>query len=459
MIYRTRFAQVGALILIALLAARPAVASGAEKPEDVPNPLSASGRYVGDGAAILGPQYIALIDGVCKALQTMTSAEMAVITVRDLGGTTIEDFAEKLFKRFGIGKKGRDNGILILCALAERDVRVEVGYGLEPVVTDAKSKRFMNELAIPLLRRNDFGHGLFALAKATADEIAKAQNASLGIADPVAWPAQVELPKAEAGKSVRARTAREGNNLGAIIYAGVFLLWGTLSMLSITLRFKKQRALAARKKIVGSGLTGSTILLWLFAFVGFIILLAGGALLWPVLAAGLAPVAVTYGQVKLAGALHRGLKNYHLACTKCGHPMDLLPEDKDDALLTVEEAAEEKAGGMDYEIWNCPSCGAGERLSVKLNKASACPQCRRRTLTETRTTLAAATTGHGGSVRVDKKCLNPKCGYTHTAEHATPRISSSPSSSSSSSGHSSSSSSSSSFGGGRSGGGGSTGHF
>ena len=125
MIYRTRFAQVGALILIALLAARPAVASGAEKPEDVPNPLSASGRYVGDGAAILGPQYIALIDGVCKALQTATSAELAVITVRDLGGTTIEDFAEKLFKRFGIGKKGRDNGILILCALAERDVRVE----------------------------------------------------------------------------------------------------------------------------------------------------------------------------------------------------------------------------------------------------------------------------------------------------------------------------------------------
>jgi uncharacterized membrane protein YgcG len=353
--------------------------------------------------------------------------------------------------------KGQDNGILIICALAERDVRVEVGYGLEPIVTDAKATRIMNESALPHLRRNDFGRGLFALAKATAEEIAKARNAALGVVDPVVWPAQVDLPKAEPEKSVRARTAREGNNLGAVIYAGAFLVWGILSMLAVFVRFRKQRALAARKKAVGSGLTGSYVFLWIFAFAGFIFLLAGGALFWPVLMAVLAPVAVTVGQAKLAGGLRRGLKDYHLACAKCGHPMDLTPEDTDDAFLTVEEAAEEKAGGMDYEIWSCPSCGASERLSVKLNKASDCPQCKRRTLTETRTTLVAATTGHGGRVRIDKKCLNPKCGYAHTAEHNTPRISSS--SSSSSSGHGSSGSSGSSFGGGRSGGGGSTGHF
>jgi len=68
--------------------------------------------------------------------------------------------------------------------------------------------------------------------------------------------------------------------------------------------------------------------------------------------------------------------------------------------------------------------------------------------------LVAATTSHGGRVRVDQKCLNPKCGYAHSAEHGTPQLSSS-----SSSGSGSSGSSHSSFGGGRSGGGGSTGHF
>jgi uncharacterized protein len=458
MLHRRFLVFAGAVLLIVLPAAAAAGASGAEKPDAVPNPLSTGGRYVGDGAGILGPEYIALIDNICKSLKASTTAEMAVITVRDLGGTTIEDFAVQLFKRLGIGLKGKDNGILILCALAERDVRVEVGYGLEPVITDAKSARIMNESALPYLRRNEFGRGLFALAKGIAEEIAKSENVSLAAADPSSWPAQVALPKSEPADSVRPRTAREGNNTGAIIYAGVFLLWGLLSMIAVTVKYKKQRALAARKKIVASGLTGSYALLWILAFCGFIFLLAGGALFWPVLLAGLAPVAATYGRVKLAGGLRRGLKDYHLTCTKCGHPMNLLPEDEDDAHLTVEEAAEEKAGGMDYEIWNCPSCGASERFSVKLDKASVCPQCKRRTLTETRTTLVSATTSHGGRVRIDQKCLNPKCNYTHTEEHATPQISSS-SSSSSSSGHSSSGSSSSSFGGGRSGGGGSTGHF
>jgi uncharacterized protein len=426
----------------------------AEKPENVANPLAAAQRYVGDGANILGSEYIGLIDAVCRSLKASTTAEMAVITVKDLGGTTIEDFAEKLFKRFGIGVKGKDNGILILCALAERDVRVEVGYGLEPVITDAKSKRLMNDFAIPLLRQDDFGHGLFALAKSLAEEIAKAQNASLGVVDPAAWPAQVKIPKSD--PAAKKRPAADRGGTGPFIYAGIILVWGIVGMSLVFFRIKSRRAMAARKKSIGGALATVQTVLWLAAVGGFFALLGTGTGFLTALLAGLAPVAATIGQAKLAKRLRLGLKDYHLACTKCGNPMDLTPEDQDDAFLTVEEAAEEKAGGMDYEIWKCPSCGASERLSVKMNKASACPQCKRRTLTETRTTLVAATTGHGGRIRVDQKCLNPKCGYTRTAEHSTAPLSSS---SSSSSGHGSSGSSHSSFGGGRSGGGGSTGHF
>jgi uncharacterized protein len=456
MIRRARFAPIVTAILLALPAAWPAVSSGAEKPEDVPNPLTTSGRFVGDGANILGPEYISLIDGVCRALKTATSAEMAVITVRDLGGTTIEEFAEKLFRRFGIGEKGKDNGILILCALAERDVRVEVGYGLEPDITDAKSKRLMNDFAIPLLRRNVFGRGLFALAKATAEEIAKVQHASLGVSDPAAWPAQVALPKIEPGAKDRPAAARGGNSLGPLLFASFTLAWGIVGMLLVFLRVRARRAKAARRQAIGSGLAAVQTVLWLGAVGGFVALMATGTGFLTALLAGLAPVAATVGQAKMSKRLRLGLDDYRLPCTKCGHPMDLMPEDKDDAFLTVEEAAEEKAGGMDYEIWNCPSCGANERLSVRMNKASSCPQCKRRTLTETRTTLVAATTSHGGRVRVDQKCLNPKCGYAHSVERSTPQLSSS---SSSSSGSGSSGSSHSSFGGGRSGGGGSTGHF
>ncbi len=174
----------------------------------------------------------------------------------------------------------------------------------------------------------------------------------------------------------------------------------------------------------------------------------------------LAPAAVTLGQGYMRGALKRRLDRYHLPCRQCGKGMALTPEDKDDEFLTVEEAAEERAGGMDYEIWTCPSCSHQERLSAKMGKARECPQCKRRTLRESTTTLEAATHSHGGRIRVDKTCLNPKCRFKESRERSTPKLASpSTSSSGSWSSHSSSSGSHSSFGGGRSGGGGASRHF
>ena len=72
------------------------------------------GRFVSDSAGVLGPEYISLIDAVCRDLQAKTTVELALVTVNDLGGTTIDDFAEKLFRRFGIGAAGKDNGLLLL---------------------------------------------------------------------------------------------------------------------------------------------------------------------------------------------------------------------------------------------------------------------------------------------------------------------------------------------------------
>jgi uncharacterized protein len=199
-----------------------------------------------------------------------------------------------------------------------------------------------------------------------------------------------------------------------------------------------------------------TALLWTGAVGGFVALAATRNGVWASLLAMLSPTGVTIGLGSFRRSLRRRLEGYHLPCPKCGAPMDLTPEDQDDALLSVEEAAEEKAGGMDYEIWTCPACRNQERLSVKLNKARECPKCKRRTLKETSTTLIAATTSHGGKVRVDRNCLNPNCGFAETTERSTAKLASS-SSSSGSAGHSGSSHSS--FGGGRSGGGGASRHF
>lgn len=435
--------------------------AAAEKPQDVPNPLAVDNLFVGDNAGILGPEYVRLIDEICHKLEDATTAQLAVITVKDLGGLTIEDFAERLFRRFGIGQKGRDNGVLILCALQERDVRIEVGYGLEGVITDSISSRLLDEDAVPFLAKNEFGRGLHALAKGVAGTIAAAQDKSLETADPQVWPAQpmpaasLQTPAAAEESPSKAKSPSQG----PLILAGLAALWGLLGNGLVYRKYSRTRGKAARANAIkkANGVTG---LLWTGSGAGAVGLLAGRTGFGAALLSLLSPAAVTLGQGYFRQALRRRLDRYHLDCPQCGKGMQLTPEDQDDEFLTVEEAAEEKAGGMDYEVWTCPSCSRQERLSAKMGKARECPQCKRRTLKESTTTLEAATHSHGGRIRVEKTCLNPKCRFKESHERTTPKLASPSSSSSGSwSSRSSSGGSHSSFGGGRSGGGGASRHF
>jgi uncharacterized protein len=160
------------------------------------------------------------------------------------------------------------------------------------------------------------------------------------------------------------------------------------------------------------------------------------------------------------------IQSYQLPCPTCRLPMQMLSEQEDDAKLTPEEVAEEKAGGMDYEFWTCGKCAHLARFEVKLHKASKCPKCSRRTLEKTKVVVSAATTTSSGEEHHNEKCHNPACKYQRTRVHIIPRHSTSSTSyhssstfsssysSSRSSSSSSSSSSHSSFGGGSSSGGG-----
>jgi uncharacterized protein len=463
-----RAAVFAALISGSLVPSVPAAAF--ERPEDVPNPLATTGKYVGDGAGVLGPAYVDLINDVCVRLKNATGSELSVITVRDLGGTTAEEFAERLFKRFGVGEKGKDNGLLLLFARDDRAVRFEVGYGLEPVIPDALAGRLLDEQAMPFLSRGEYGRGLFAATEAAAETIARTAGTSMGLNDPTAWPKQVPPSLAAASGKSQAQSSRShGRNpvsrsasrISLILAAVVLIATGLWALFAFR-RFGHARSRADRitAASLGCGFIG---IVWTGVVIAAIILLAMGSRFRPILALSLSPFAAN----ALWLVARRGMKaraaRYRLACRSCGSPMDLLPEDMDDAQLSIEEAAEEKAGGMDYELWDCPSCGAKERFAVKLGKANACPVCGRRTLVRDLKILVAATTSHGGTERVTDECKNPKCGYSKSWERTTPRIAMSSSGSGSGasrSGFSSSSGShSSSFGGGRSGGGGATRHF
>lgn len=116
--------------------------------------------FVNDFARIIQESARKEIESLCADLERRTTAEVAVVTIPSTGSVPIEDYAVELFNRWGIGKRGKDNGVLILVAVRDRKVRIEVGYGLEPVLTDARAGDIIRNVLVPAFRTGDFGGGI-----------------------------------------------------------------------------------------------------------------------------------------------------------------------------------------------------------------------------------------------------------------------------------------------------------
>ena len=146
-----------ALSLCLAVLITPAGTALAESPS-----LPEYGGFVNDYADLLSSQTRAELEGQLTQLQKDTTAEVAVVIVKSLEGDSIEDYAVRLFEKWGIGKKGKDNGVLFLVALDDHKMRIEVGYGLEPLITDGRAGRIRDEDVIPLFKKNDYEGGIKA---------------------------------------------------------------------------------------------------------------------------------------------------------------------------------------------------------------------------------------------------------------------------------------------------------
>lgn len=118
-----------------------------------------SGRIV-DGAKLLDAEASARIAGKLKAHEDKTTDQVVVATVPSLQGLSIEDYANGLFRAWGLGDKAKNNGALLLVAPNERKVRIEVGYGLEGALTDALSKVIITTAVAPKFKNGDFAGGI-----------------------------------------------------------------------------------------------------------------------------------------------------------------------------------------------------------------------------------------------------------------------------------------------------------
>ena len=154
-----------------------------------------SGR-IADLANVIDASTEADLDRRLDELEQRTTSEIAVVTVPSLEGASVEDYAVRLFKEWGIGQAKSDNGVLVLVAPNEREMRIEVGYGLEGVLPDGLSGEIIRDQFIPRFRDNDYNAGIRdGVSRVidivekqqvlSAEEIAKLNDAGLRDDEPV----------------------------------------------------------------------------------------------------------------------------------------------------------------------------------------------------------------------------------------------------------------------------------
>jgi uncharacterized protein len=161
------------------------------------------GGYVNDFAHVLGPSTAAQIEDIGHQIDDKAHAQIAVVTVNTLDGSDVESYAVALYKQWGIGSKQTNRGVLILYAIRDHSARIEVGYGLEPILPDGKVGGFQRE-AIPLMRSEAYDQALLLVTSRVADVIAS--DAGIQLTN--------SLPRAPTG---RVREPGGGLSIGGIV--------------------------------------------------------------------------------------------------------------------------------------------------------------------------------------------------------------------------------------------------
>jgi uncharacterized protein len=121
---------------------------------------------VNDNAEILSPETRRSLSGLLKAHEDRTGNQIVVLTIPTLEGENIEEYAVKVFQDWKLGRRGKDNGVLVVVAIQDRRMRIEVGYGLEPTLTDLLAGRVIRHVMTPRFKAGDYNGGVLEGAQA-----------------------------------------------------------------------------------------------------------------------------------------------------------------------------------------------------------------------------------------------------------------------------------------------------
>src|SRR5258705_1697309 len=168
------------LAVVLLIFAR-AVVLTAESVSTLPAPTG----YVNDFAGVLSPSTKLNLENLCTQLDRQANAQIAVVTIKTLDNEQpIDEFATALEEKWKVGKKGTDRGVLMVVVMNPRKYRIEVGYGLEGILNDAKVGD-IGRMMVPTLRQNDYNTGITVGVQQIARIIAADAGVTLNLAEPM----------------------------------------------------------------------------------------------------------------------------------------------------------------------------------------------------------------------------------------------------------------------------------
>lgn len=331
------FVTVLTVLLASLFAAAQAIA-----PSAMPNVQIADRReYVSDPAGFLSAGVRAEVNRRLYELRQKTSVEAVVAIPPSIGDMEPQQWCEELFTDWGIGKSDKDNGVLFMISPGSRCAFIMPGYGVEGVLTDIACRRIVAQTVVPAMKENDLDAavesavGLMVSAledPAVADELRSSQSdnfsgLSTGIDASVIW------------SFVR-------------FVAGLMFLISLGLFIRDCVGARRHRSNYSKAEMWRSHLA-------LYFWLG--VLSFGAGLVF----------------FLLAFFIYRRWRTRKIKCPVCGAGMKRLPEDKDNLLLTDSQDFEEKIRTVDYDVWECPRCGAVERFPYRARqkKYTECPSC------------------------------------------------------------------------------------
>lgn len=202
--------------------------------------------HVNDFAGILSESFEGSLEANIAEFEKETTVEIAVATVTDLAGTTIEGYGVRLFEAWGIGKKEADNGLLILVALNERKVRIDVGYGLEPIITDSRAGRIIREKITPEFKNENYEQGLLLGVEAIKD-----------------YYREGEKPLALEKTETKVENSQAGAVFGLLVLVYLSSFWGRSK------RIWPGGVVGGILGMIIGAIAKIAILPWIFALIGF----------------------------------------------------------------------------------------------------------------------------------------------------------------------------------------------